>query len=97
MDNVIEFPSGELEAKGPAPSSEITYAEPYPAPEFFAADLARIHAFGPIVRLVFTTPEIVAEAGQQNVAVCRLVIPKESVSSLIGKLQASIATPEQQG
>jgi hypothetical protein len=75
----------------PEPPAEMSYLEPYPAPEFFCADLMRVHVHGAFTRLTFTTIDMVAEdprAGPQNVCVCKIVMPTGALPALyeaIGK------------
>ena len=85
---VIKVPGVKLP---PQPPAEMPYLEPYPAPEFFCAELMRAHVHGAFTRLTFTTVDMIAEdphAGPQNVAVCKIVVPTAALPALyeaIGK------------
>jgi hypothetical protein len=85
---VIKLPGVKLP---PQPPAEMPYLEPYPAPEFFCAELMRVHVHGAFTRLTFTTVDMIAEdphAGPQNVAVCKIVVPTAALPALyeaIGK------------
>ena len=63
---VIKLPGVKLP---PQPPAEMPYLEPYPAPEFFCAELMRVHVHGAFTRLTFTTVDMIAEdphAGPQK-------------------------------
>ena len=85
---VIKLPGVKLPTE---PPDEMRFLEPYPAPEFFCVDLARVHVHGAFTRLTFTTVEMVAEqlrGAPQNICVCKIVVPTEALPALyeaIGK------------